>query len=160
MANVDQGKKALIAAALKQVVPAGWKYSLSVDRHSTIVMTISAAPVDFFEVVHTKRKARNPESNRASGNMSLNHFHLGQVFDGELLEVFKRITAALNTGNHDRSDPMTDYFDVGHYVEINVGRWNKPFVCTAPPHTAETVESATEYFRDEDGQSSSETPRG
>jgi hypothetical protein len=30
-------------------------------------------------------------------------------------------------GNHDRSDIQSDYFDVGWYVDINIGRWNKPY---------------------------------
>jgi hypothetical protein len=34
-------------------------------------------------------------------------------------------------GNHDRSDSMTDYFDVGWYISINVGKWNKPYEMTA-----------------------------
>jgi hypothetical protein len=29
--------------------------------------------------------------------------------------------------NHDNSDIMTDYFDVGWYVNIYVGKWNKPY---------------------------------
>jgi hypothetical protein len=31
-------------------------------------------------------------------------------------------------GNHDNSDAMTDYFDVGWYVDINYGKWDKPYV--------------------------------
>ena len=46
MAYMNQEKKSKIAAALKGVVPDGWKYSLSVRNHSTIVMTITAAPFD------------------------------------------------------------------------------------------------------------------
>jgi hypothetical protein len=30
------------------------------------------------------------------------------------------------TGNHDRSDSQTDYFDVGWYIEIQFGQWDKP----------------------------------
>jgi hypothetical protein len=38
---------------------------------------------------------------------------------------------ALNCDNYDNSDSMTDYFDVGHYVDLNIGKWDKPFVCTS-----------------------------
>ena len=31
----------------------------------------------------------------------------------------------MNVGNHDNSDPMTDYFDVGWYISVNLGRWDK-----------------------------------
>ena len=28
----------------------------------------------------------------------------------------------------DHSDAMTDHFHVSHYIDINLGRWNKPYV--------------------------------
>jgi hypothetical protein len=31
-------------------------------------------------------------------------------------------------GNHNRSDIMSDYHDVGWYVDINIGQWNKPYI--------------------------------
>jgi hypothetical protein len=34
----------------------------------------------------------------------------------------------MNMGNHDNSDIMTDYFDVGWYVDVNIGLWNKPYI--------------------------------
>jgi hypothetical protein len=33
----------------------------------------------------------------------------------------------MNDGNHDNSDIQSDYFDVGWYISINVGRWDKPY---------------------------------
>jgi hypothetical protein len=33
----------------------------------------------------------------------------------------------MNVGNHDRSDIQSDYFDVGWYVDVNVGAWNQPY---------------------------------
>ena len=37
----------------------------------------------------------------------------------------------MNDGNHDRSDPQSDYFDVGWYVDVNIGKWNKPYTLVA-----------------------------
>ncbi len=31
------------------------------------------------------------------------------------------------TDLYDNSDIMTDYFDVAWYVDINIGKWNKPY---------------------------------
>jgi hypothetical protein len=139
MAYVNQEKKAVFAAALKKVVPAGWKYSLAVRNHSTIVMTISAAPVDLLGEVQAKY---NEESWKHSDNPrnvgdhhSVNPYWLETQFT-ESLPTFQAILAALNTGNHDNSDVMTDYFDVGHYVSIHIGNWDKPFKYLAPVATA------------------------
>jgi len=38
------------------------------------------------------------------------------------------LLVAMSTGNHDNSDIMTDYFDVGWYSNINIGQYHKPYV--------------------------------
>lgn len=122
MAYMSQEKKARIVAQLKNVVPSSWKWSVSVKHHSSIRLTISAAPIDL--IAHHKR---NEYFTGKETYIQLNHYHLDHAYDGVLLETFTRITDALNTDNHDRSDIQTDYFDVGHYVYIHIGRWDKPF---------------------------------
>lgn len=133
MAYMNQEKKAKIAAKLKEVVPKGWKYSLRVRNHSTICMTIASAPVDLVAEVSRKvaeRQAGMPEHMRRDNSnvthVSVNPYWLGDQFDASL-PVFERILAALNDGNHDRSNVMADYFDVGWYVDVNIGSWDKPF---------------------------------
>jgi len=129
MAYVDQAKKAKIAAALKPVVPQGWKYSLKVRHHSTIVMTVYEAPFDLIRA-HKASDYFNPET---TNELSVNPYHYRSHLEDEAVaDVFEQIFDALNTDNHDRSDIQTDYFDVGHYVELRVGRWDKPFRVTGP----------------------------
>lgn len=136
MAYMSQEKKAEIAAELKKVMPKDWKYSLSVDGHSTLVLTISAAPVDLLKAYNeavSAERARfgnpfTPETEYVAPNL----YHLDTQFTGPLLETFQTIKKTMNAGNHDRSDLMTDYFDVGWYVKISIGRWNKPFRFIAP----------------------------
>lgn len=130
MAHMNQEKKARIAAALKLVMPKGWKYSLSVRHHSTIVLTIASAPIDLLaerERVLRQSNAERFGPTHADQHAVLNPAYLHRSFDGELLRTFEAINKALNLGNHNRSDLMTDYFDVGHYVEICIGTWAKPF---------------------------------
>ena len=31
---------------------------------------------------------------------------------------------------YDKSDAMVDYFDTAYYIDINIGKWNKPYVFT------------------------------
>ena len=123
MAYMNQEQKAKIASELKKVMPADWKYSLSVHHHSTIVLTISAAPVDLI----AQMKMNLERGCNHKDYVQVNHYHLDKQFAGELLETFRKIRQALNTDNYDRSDIQTDYFEVGHWVNINIGRWNKPF---------------------------------
>ena len=128
MAYMDQDKKAKIAAALKQVVPAGWKYSLAVRNHSTIVMTIAAAP---FNLIAAFKGSEYFDPATASYT-DVNPYHYRNHLDDECVaDVFEKIFECLNIDNFDNSDPMTDYFHVGHYAELRVGAWDRGFICTA-----------------------------
>ena len=40
---------------------------------------------------------------------------------------YRAMNLAMNIGNHDNSDLQTDYYDVGWYVNLQFGRWNKPY---------------------------------
>lgn len=132
MAYMNQEKKKEIAAELKKFMPKDWKYSLSVQNHSTIVMTIRQAPVDLLKLANDKLRADNNLHNDKDLNYLDTHgMRTDRYFEGELLELFNKIHKALNLNNFDNSDSMTDYFHVGHYVSCNIGTWEKPFICKA-----------------------------
>lgn len=134
MAYMSQENKAKIAVALKEAIPADWKWSLAVRDHSTICLTISRAPVDLIAnyANHGMDEARRAAAVR-KGHVDVNQYWWKDHFSPELVDVFTLIFGALNLGNHDRSDSMTDYFDVGHYVNVSIGRWDKPFVLAPGP---------------------------
>ena len=138
MAYVNQDKKAKIAAQLKKVVPSGWKYSLAVRNHSTIVMTLRQAPVDILGNIKATVEVSDPHNLKSAilTHWSVNPYHYEKQFSGAVLGVIERIMDALNLDNYDKSDIMSDYFDVGHYVELNVGLWDSPFLDTLPAPAA------------------------
>lgn len=130
MAYIDQDKKKAIAANLKKVVPAGWKYSLAIRHHSTLVLTIQSAPFDLIRAFKPSEYF-NPET---ATHADVCRYHYHDHFEDECVaEAFDAIFDVLNDGNWDRSDSQTDYFDVGWYVDIKIGRWDKPFQVI--PHT-------------------------
>ena len=135
MAFMNQDKKAVIAAQLKAVMPAGWKYSLRVSDHSTLRLLIASAPVDLLNARPDDAEERAERAgyriNTTDNYREVNQYHLDASFSDDLLPTFEAICAAMNLGNHDNSDPMTDYFDVGHYISISIGAWNKPFKVVA-----------------------------
>lgn len=132
MAYMNQEKKAKIAAQLKLVVPKSWKYSLSVRNHSTICMTIASAPINLIEAYLSRDCSDDVrESCLRKMNADVNPYHWHKSFEGDLLETFTKIFDALNIDNFDKSDIQSDYFHVGHYVDVELGKWNKPFVVTA-----------------------------
>lgn len=127
MAYMSQEKKKVIAAAMKVALKdSGLKYSLSVPTGYGIVMTIKAGPVDFYEN-YTKVSGKGPHSN---GFIDVNPYWYNSHFDGDTLKLLQTIFAVLNDGNHNRSDSQSDYFDVGWYVEVSIGKWDKPYILT------------------------------
>lgn len=123
MAYMDQKRKKEIAQKLKAVVPAGWKYSLRVRNHMALVMTIRSAPVDLLKDVQWDERSKD----RSYTEFYPNGNHQ-RHFSEENVKTLKAIWDVLNDGNWDKSDIMTDYFNVGWYVDLNIGEWNKPFV--------------------------------
>lgn len=131
MAYISQERKKVIAAALKRVVPAGWKYSLSIDNHSSLNFNLKSAPVDIIGHINEVRVNAYEWGQPAQpikDSTCINHKWMERALKGELLQTFQAIVDALNGGNHDNSDSQSDYFDVGWYVHVNVGKWDKPFV--------------------------------
>jgi len=128
MAYMNQEKKTQINTLLKQAIPANWKWSLAVRHYSTIILTISSAPLDLVaEYAAERYTAEERAECIANKHVDVNPYYWQEHFTGELLDIFAKIFAALNLNNHDRSDIQTDYFDAGHYVKVNIGKWDKPF---------------------------------
>ena len=128
MAYMNQEKKTQINALLKQAIPIDWKWSLAVRNYSTIILTISSAPVDLVaEYVAARCSDEVRRDCIANRYVDVNPYYWQEHFTGELLDIFTKVFAALNLNNHDHSDIQSDYFDVGHYVQVNIGKWDKPF---------------------------------
>lgn len=126
MAYMNQERKKRLAALLKDALKGvDLKYSLSVRNHSTIVMSIRSGDVDFFGDL-----VPGEFDSSIRDYLDINPYWYKEHFQGRSRDVLTKIFGALNDGNHDRSDTMTDYFDVGWYVDVNVGTYKKPYLLT------------------------------
>ena len=65
---------------------------------------------------------------RKNQSVDVNPYWYHEHFSGKAKDFLKEVLAAMNKGNHNNSDAMTDYFDVGWYVDVNIGSWNRPYV--------------------------------
>jgi hypothetical protein len=127
MAYMNQEKKKEIASLLKKefgtsLKKRGFSYSLGVRHHSTIVMTISKGTIDFLGN-YNKKTGYNEKD-----YLDVNVYHIDSCFIGEVKDILNRALKCLNNGNWDKSDIMTDYFNVGWYVAIQIGKWDKPYL--------------------------------
>ena len=125
MAYMSQEKKAKIAPAVKAILKKyNVKASLAVRNHSTLVLNVKQGSIDFIN------DFGNSEDAKKFG-IQVNPYWYHEHFTGESKKFLTEVITAMNDGNHDRSDIQSDYFDVGWYVDINIGKWNQPYMVQA-----------------------------
>jgi len=130
MAYMSQDRKNKIAPKVKALLKKyRLKGSLSVRHNSTLVLTIRAGAIDFIGNYNETVSQRYPDQNRRAVNyIDVNTYYCDKYFSGVASDALCELIAAMNDGNHDNSDAMTDYFDVGWYVDVHVGKWDKPYI--------------------------------
>ena len=120
MAYVSQERKKSIEPAIKAILKEhGLKGSLGVHHHSTLVLNIKEGPIDFIGSMTSKSEDKY---------IQVNPYHVDSNYTGKARSVLRSLLKVMNNGNHDNSDIMTDYHDVGWYVSINIGKWDQPYV--------------------------------
>lgn len=137
MAYMNSEKKAVIASKIKPILAKyGVKGSLSVRHHSTIVLTLKSGKIDFIGNLNRVCGNDHYQVSRGfrpntTGYIDVNPYWYQDHFDGKAKKFLTEAFAALKSaGWYDRSDAMTDYFDTAYYVDVNVGKWNKPYIVT------------------------------
>ena len=136
MAYMNQERKAERAPAIK-AIPKKYnvKGSLAVRNHMTLVLNIKSGAIDFIgnfnETVSSDFYLSARGFTPAVKSLDVNPYHYQDHFSGDAKAFMQEVFAVMNSGNHDRSDIQSDYFDVGWYVDVNIGQWNKPYALEA-----------------------------
>lgn len=128
MAFMPQEKKKEIHRELKAALkgfPHKLRWSLAVRHHSTLVLTVREGDIDPFA---DRVPDRWSQPMREEGYVDVNVYHWHRHFTGATFAFLRIVLPILNRGNFDKSDPMTDYFHVGWYVDVRFGKWDKPYV--------------------------------
>ena len=136
MAYMSQERKAQRAPVIKAILKKyNVKGSLSVRNHSTLVLTIKSGKIDFIgnynEVVgNTPRYMNDPLGFRpVKDSMDINPYWYQEHFTGKAKDFLKEVLDAMYGSDYfDESDAQVDYFHCSHYVDVNIGRWNKPYI--------------------------------
>ena len=105
MAYMSQEMKKKMAPGIKAVLKKyGVKGSISVRHYSTIVVTLTEGSLDLKE---------HP-----------NIFWLKRDYEGQILSFYEELREAMSIDYYNRSDSMSDYYDVSYYRAIKVGGKN------------------------------------
>ena len=135
MAYMNQERKAKITKMLKPIL-AKYKVkgSLSVRNHSTIVLTLKSGSIDFIgnsnkvcgNDFYQVQRGFKPTT---TGYDQVNPYWFQDHYDGDakafLTEAFKALKSA---DWYDESNAMIDYFNIAYYVDINIGKWDRPYI--------------------------------
>jgi hypothetical protein len=129
MAYMNQERKAKIAAAIKPILKKyGLKGSLSVRNHMTAVLTIKSGKIDF---IGNFNKTANPTF-EVTKHIDVNPYWYQDHFDGVAKAALAEIVPAMYSADwYDNSDAQVDYFDTAYYIDVNIGKWDKPYTLEA-----------------------------
>ena len=141
MAYMSQEKKAKIAPKIKAIL-AKYKVkgSLAVRNHSSLVLNLKSGSIDLIEnyidtdskTFHGNKMSQDQiDYIRSKKSMDVNPYWFKEHFSGKSLDFLKEIFVAMNDGNWDKSDIQSDYFNVGWYVDVNIGKWDKHYIVEA-----------------------------
>ena len=116
MAYISQDDKASLAPAIKAVLKKyGMKGSIGIRHYSTLVVKIQSGAIDF-----------------GKDRIEVNWYCIDQTYSGTAREFLNELVAAMMGDKwYDRSDRMADCYEIAFYLSINVGQWDKPYICTA-----------------------------
>lgn len=145
MAHMNQEKKNAIAPQIKAVLKKyRTKGTVAVRNYSTLVVNIKSSDLDLVGAAdrwnaYIAQRRSYVQRYAVEDNFDVNPYHevsnMREIGEDEIADFYEELIAAMNGvgtafANYDNSDIQTDYFDIGWYVDINVGKWDRPFVYT------------------------------
>ena len=120
MAYISQEDKKELAPAIKKVLKDfGMKGSISIRNHMSLVVTVTEGVLDFTDYFQKGDE----------GYVQVNHYHIDNFYSGTVKKFLKELYKAMKgTKWFDKSDAMVDYFHTAYYMDINIGKWCKPYI--------------------------------
>ncbi len=139
MAYVSQELKAKLAPAIKALCKKhGVKASLAVRHHSTLVLNVKSGKIDFIEnyiktdadkVVANKMSPETIAQIRKNQSLDVNTYWAHEHYSGKAKQFLTEMISAMKGPDFfDETDAQTDYFHCSHYIDINIGKWDKPYI--------------------------------
>ena len=134
MAYVSQEMKKELSPAIKAVLKKyGMKASIGVKHHTSLVCNIKSGKLDILASAQrgndriAERQSR--DSYQVGSYLQVNTSWIEDHYDDEKVRSFLlELKSAMEGKNFFcEDDMMTDYFHRSHYIDINVGQWNKPY---------------------------------
>jgi len=113
MAYVSNETKSAVLAALKPVFKKyGIKATVAKRHYSTLVVNVSAGDIDFGE-----------------DYIQVNTYHIDSFYNGAAKNFLNEVVDTIKKAGkwYDESNSQIDYFNTAFYIDINIGKWDKPY---------------------------------
>jgi hypothetical protein len=127
MACVTQEDKKKLAPAVKAVLKKyEMKGSIAVKHHSTLVCNIKSGKLDILGALPVSEYGPRDY-------IQVNPYWIKENYECPTVVAFLTELKSAMEGEDFfcEDDIMTDYFHRSHYIDINVGTYNKPYVLEA-----------------------------
>jgi hypothetical protein len=102
------------------------------------VLNLKSGKIDFIEnyiktdvekVYANKLSQDQVEYIRKNKSLDVNPYWFHEHFSDDAKNFLTEAMQALKSADwYDESDAMTDYFNTAYYVDINIGKWNSPYI--------------------------------
>ncbi len=98
---------------------------------STLTLTVSQGKIDFiqnFNDTVSKKPQYAARGTVAKGDIDVNPYWYHDHFTGKAVKFLDEVFGAMKGDSYYcNDDVMTDYFDRSHYIDVKIGKWNKPY---------------------------------
>ena len=127
MAFISQQDKKTLAPAIKAVFKKyGLKGTIAIKNHMTLCANVSAGRLDLIGAAAQVGDFRSSGYYQANAYRPTNEKYKDINID--IFNFYEDLKKAMKGAIwFDKSDIMTDYFHTAYYMNINIGRWNKPY---------------------------------
>jgi len=139
MAYVSQDTKAKLAPTIKAILKKyGVKGTLSVRNGMSLVLTLKSGKIDFIEnyIATSNNKGYGQPMSadqvayiRKNGYLDVNTYWINDHYSGKAKSFLLEMKAAMEGPDFfNEDDAQTDYFNRSHYVDILIGKYDKPYI--------------------------------
>lgn len=139
MAYVSQELKSKLSPTIKAICKKySVKASIAVRNHSTLVLNVKSGKIDFIEnyiktdadkIAANKMSADTIAQIRRDQSLDVNTYWAHEHYSGKARRFLTEMISAMKGPEFfDHTDAQVDYFHCSHYIDINIGKWDKPYI--------------------------------
>ena len=158
MAYISKEDVSLIRKRLKEEFGNRFKFSVTTQNHSKVSVAIMSGEIaDWSDFVQTEHPYGHSSQKQAdidrliskskAGYVPINEFYIDDTWKGKGKDIFNTILDSCQVGdgchNRNAEDLSADYSDYTYFIDISVGKWDKPYFQKATaPIIASTLEDS------------------